>query len=106
MVKQQSRVWIGVYVIADLLTTFAAFALAYFIRFHSDLLSVTKGVNPFTQYLYLLPLILFFWPTLFYLHGLYSLKRLRSRTDELFSIVWAVAMGTAALAFVAPFSAG
>jgi exopolysaccharide biosynthesis polyprenyl glycosylphosphotransferase len=101
MVKQQSRVWVGVYVIADLVTTFVAFALAYFVRFHTDLLSVTKGVNPFTQYLYLLPLILFFWPTLFYLHGLYSLKRLRSRTDEIFSIVWAVAMGTAATLFVA-----
>ncbi len=101
MVKQQSRVWIGLYVIADLLTTFVAFAVAYFIRFHSDLLNVTKGVNPFTQYLYLLPLIFFFWPALFYLHGLYSLKRLRSRTDELFSIVWAVAMGTAAMLFVA-----
>jgi exopolysaccharide biosynthesis polyprenyl glycosylphosphotransferase len=101
MVKKQSRVWIGVYVIADLVTTFAAFALAYFVRFHSDLLSVTKGVNPFTHYLLLLPLILLFWPALFYLHGLYSLKRLRSRTDELFSIVWAVAMGTAAVLFVA-----
>jgi exopolysaccharide biosynthesis polyprenyl glycosylphosphotransferase len=101
MVKQQSRVWIGLYVVADLVTTFLAFALAYFIRFHSDLLSVTKGVNPFTQYLYLVPLILIFWPPLFYLHGLYSLKRLRSRTDELFSIVWAVAMGTAAMLFVA-----
>jgi exopolysaccharide biosynthesis polyprenyl glycosylphosphotransferase len=101
MVKQQSRVWIGLYVVADLVTTFLAFALAYFIRFQSDLLSVTKGVNPFTQYLYLVPLILIFWPPLFYLHGLYSLKRLRSRTDELFSIVWAVAMGTAAMLFVA-----
>jgi exopolysaccharide biosynthesis polyprenyl glycosylphosphotransferase len=101
MVKQQSRVWIGVYVAADLLSTFAAFAFAYFVRFHSDLLSVTKGVNPFRQYLWLMLLIVVFWPSLFYLHGLYSLRRLRSRTDELFSIVWAVVMGTAAMLFVA-----
>jgi exopolysaccharide biosynthesis polyprenyl glycosylphosphotransferase len=101
MVKQQSRVWIGLYVAADILTTFAAFALAYFVRFHSDLLTVTKGVNPFRQYLWLMILIVAFWPPLFYLHGLYSLKRLRSRTDELFSIVWAVVMGTAAMLFVA-----
>jgi exopolysaccharide biosynthesis polyprenyl glycosylphosphotransferase len=101
MVKQQSRVWIGLYVFADLFTTLVAFGLAYFVRFHSDLLSVTKGVNPFRQYLLLLPLILILWPALFYLHGLYSLKRLRSRTDEIFSIVWAVAMGTAAMLFVA-----
>jgi exopolysaccharide biosynthesis polyprenyl glycosylphosphotransferase len=101
MVKQQNRVWIGLYVAADLLATFAAFALAYFVRFHSDLLSVTKGVNPFSQYLWLMVLIVLIWPVLFWFHGLYSLKRLRSRTDELFSIVWAVAMGTAAMLFVA-----
>ena len=101
MVNRQSRVWIGLYIAADLLSTFAAFALAYFVRFQSDFFPVTKGVNPFSQYLWLMPLIFFFWPALFYLHGLYSLKRLRSRTDELFSIVWAVAMGTAAMLFIA-----
>ncbi|MGH9319402.1 MAG: undecaprenyl-phosphate glucose phosphotransferase [Vicinamibacteria bacterium] len=101
MVKQQSRFWTGVYVIADLFTTFAAFGLAYFVRFHSDLLSVTKGVNPFRQYLWFFLLIAVFWPPLFYLHGLYSLKRLRSRTDELFSIIWAVAIGTALTLFAA-----
>jgi Undecaprenyl-phosphate glucose phosphotransferase len=101
MVKKQSRVWTGLYLVADLLTTFAAFTLAYFLRFHSGLLSVTKGVNPFENYRWLFLLILILWPLLFYLHGLYSLKRLRSRTDELFSIVWAVAMGTAAMLFIA-----
>ena len=93
MVKQQSRIWTGVYASSDLLATVTALALAYFVRFHSGLFEVTKGVNPFSQYLLLLPLIIVLWPPLFYAHGLYSLKRLRSRTDELFSIVIAVAMG-------------
>lgn len=101
MVKQQSRIWTGVYAAGDLLATVSAFALAYFVRFHSGFFDVTKGVNPFSQYLLLLPLIMMLWPPLFYAHGLYSLKRIRSRTDELFSIVWAVAMGTAIMLFVA-----
>ncbi len=101
MVKQQSRIWTGVYASSDLLATVTALALAYFVRFHSGLFEVTKGVNPFSQYLLLLPLIIVLWPPLFYAHGLYSLKRLRSRTDELFSIVIAVAMGTAIMLFVA-----
>ena len=101
MVKQQSRIWTGVYVVADLLTTVLAFGLAYFVRFHSGIFTVTKGVNPFEQYLLLVPLLLLLWPPLFYAHGLYSLKRIRSRTDELFSIVWAVAMGTAITLFIA-----
>ncbi len=101
MVKQQSRIWTGVYAAGDLLATLSALALAYFVRFHSGLFEVTKGVNPFSQYLLLLPLIIVLWPLLFYAHGLYSLKRIRSRTDELFSIVFAVAMGTAIMLFVA-----
>jgi Undecaprenyl-phosphate glucose phosphotransferase len=99
MVKQQSRFLTAVYVLGDLVATYLAFILAYFIRF--EIFEVTKGVAPIRQYLLLLPLISILWPTLFYLHGLYNLRRLRSRIDELFSIIWAVAMGTAATLFVA-----
>lgn len=101
MVKQQSRIWTGVYVMGDLLATVGAFGLAYFVRFHSGLFEVTKGVNPFSQYLLLVPVMALLWPPLFYAHGLYSLRRIRSRTDELFSTVWAVAMGTAVMLFMA-----
>jgi exopolysaccharide biosynthesis polyprenyl glycosylphosphotransferase len=101
MVKKQSRIWTGVYVVADFLATVLAFALAYVVRFHTEIVSVTKGVNPFTHYAWLLLVIAVLWPLLFYAHGLYSLKRLRSRTDELFSIVWAVAIGTALTLFLA-----
>jgi Undecaprenyl-phosphate glucose phosphotransferase len=101
MVKQQSRIWTGVYLASDLFATYVAFALAYFVRFHSGLFEVTKGVNPFRQYVLLIPLISLLWLALFYLHGLYSLKRIRSRTDEIFSIVWAISIGTAITLFVA-----
>ena len=101
MVKQQSRILTGVYLLGDLAATYVAFFLAYFVRFNVQIVEVTKGVSPFRQYLLLIPLISVLWPVLFYLHGLYNLRRLRSRVDELFSIVWAVAMGTAATLFVA-----
>ena len=101
MVKQQSRILTGVYILGDLAATYIAFFLAYFIRFNVQIIDVTKGVSPFRQYLLLIPLITILWPLLFYLHGLYNLRRLRSRVDELFSIVWAVTMGTAATLFVA-----
>jgi Undecaprenyl-phosphate glucose phosphotransferase len=101
MVKQQSRILTLAYVLGDLVATYIAFFLAYFVRFNVQIVAVTKGVNPFSQYLLLLPLITILWPLLFYFHGLYNLRRLRSRIDELFSIVWAVAMGTAVTLFVA-----
>ncbi len=101
MVKHQSRILTVLYVLGDLVATYIAFILAYFVRFNVEIVQVTKGINPLTQYTLLLPLITVLWPLLFYLHGLYNLRRLRSRIDELFSIVWAVTMGTAATLFVA-----
>ena len=101
MVKHQSRILTVLYVLGDLVATYIAFFLAYFVRFNVEIVQVTKGVNPLSQYTLLLPLITLLWPLLFYLHGLYNLRRLRSRIDELFSIVWAVTMGTAATLFVA-----
>ncbi len=101
MVKHQSRFQTVLYVLGDLIATYVAFFIAYFVRFNFEIVQVTKGVNPLSQYTLLLPLITLLWPLLFYFHGLYNLRRLRSRIDELFSIVWAVAMGTAATLFVA-----
>ena len=101
MVKQQNRIWTALYIVSDLVTTVTAFGLAYFIRFNTNVFTVTKGINPFTQYLLLVPLIAILWPILFHLHGLYSLKRIRSRTNEFVSIVSAVALGTATMLFIA-----
>lgn len=101
MVTRQSRILTIGYITGDLAATYLAFVLAYFVRFNVEIVEITKGVNPLRHYLLLLPVISFFWPALFYLHGLYNLRRLRSRIDELFSIIWAVAMATAATLFIA-----
>jgi len=101
MVKQQSRILTAVYILGDLIATYFAFLLAYFVRFNVEIVEVTKGINPLGHYMLLLPVISVLWPILFYFHGLYNLRRLRSRIDELLSIVWAVAMATAATLFLA-----
>ena len=101
MVKQQSRVLTVVYLIGNLAATYLALILAYAVRFEFGLVAVTKGINPLRQYLLLFPLITLLWPIIFYINGLYNLKRLRSRVDELFSIVWSVAIGAACTLFIA-----
>jgi Undecaprenyl-phosphate glucose phosphotransferase len=101
MVKRQGRILTTVYLLADLGATWLALVAAYFVRFHLPIFEVTKGVNPLRQYLLLLPIITVFWPVIFYLHGLYSVRRLRSPVDELFSVIWANLMGTAATLFTA-----
>jgi Undecaprenyl-phosphate glucose phosphotransferase len=87
------------FVLVDVAATSLAWLLAYFLRFDSDLVSafipVTKGVPPLSRYVLLLPLIALLWPAVLYFHGLYQVKRGRSRIDEFFAILFSVAIASA-----------
>ncbi|HEV7500473.1 MAG TPA: hypothetical protein VGQ33_10745, partial [Vicinamibacteria bacterium] len=99
MVKFQTRLMVGVFVLVDVLSTLLAWVLAYFLRFHSDLvleaLPASKGVPEVSRYLFLIPVIALLWPAVLYFHGLYQLKRGRSRIDEFFGILFSVLIGSA-----------
>jgi Undecaprenyl-phosphate glucose phosphotransferase len=101
MLKFQTRVMVAVFVLTDVLSTTLAWVAAYFLRFHVDLvtayLPVTKGVPSFGQYALLLPLLALLWPALLYFHGMYQLKRGRSRIDEFFGILFSVAIACAVM---------
>ena len=56
---------------------------------------MTKGVPDPSRYLLLMPLISVLWPAVLYFHGLYQVKRGRSRIDELFAILFSVLIGSA-----------
>jgi len=97
MLKFQTRMVVTSYVLADVVATAAAWLLAYALRFHAlaDLLPVTKGIPPLADYLVLLPLMVPLWPAVLYFHGLYRVRRGRSRIDELFAIVFSVLIASA-----------
>jgi len=99
MVKYKSRIVAAVYVLADVAATNLAWVLAYYLRFHADLVlsvvPVTKGVPPLSRYLWLLPLLSLLWPAVLYFHGLYQIKRGRSRIDEFFAILFSVLIASA-----------
>jgi Undecaprenyl-phosphate glucose phosphotransferase len=94
MVKFQARKITSAFLIVDVVSTNLAWVLAFLLRFHSEavtqLLPVTKGVPAFSRYLVLLPLISLLWPVVMYFHGLYQLRRGRSRIDEFFAILLSV----------------
>ncbi len=98
MVKFQTRRLVATFVLVDVATTSLAWILAYFLRFDPTLLGsfipVTKGVPDLSRYLLLLPFIAVVWPAVLYFHGLYQLKRGRSRIDEFFAIVFSVLIGS------------
>jgi Undecaprenyl-phosphate glucose phosphotransferase len=97
MLKQKTRLLVAVFVAVDLLATNLAWVLAYVLRFDvlEGLIPATKGVPEFSRYLLLLPLISLLWPAVLYFHGLYQLRRGRSRIDELFAILFSVLIGSA-----------
>ena len=99
MVKHQTRLFVAMFVLVDVLCTTAAWGLAYYLRFHSEVvlgyMPAIKGVPPLSRYLLLLPLIALLWPAVMYFHGLYQVKRGRSRIDEFFAILFSVLIASA-----------
>src|SRR5512132_1849604 len=101
MVKHQTRLVAAMFVLADVLCTNLAWVLAYFLRFHSDavlgVVPAVKGVPDLSRYLILIPLLTVLWPAVMYFHGLYQVKRGRSRIDEFFAILFSVLIASALL---------
>jgi Undecaprenyl-phosphate glucose phosphotransferase len=86
MVKRYNRLLVALYVVADVVLAAAAFMLAFFIRFESGLIPVTKGYPPFSQYVAVLPLVAGLVPVAYHVQGLYRLRRGRTRVDDFFSV--------------------
>jgi Undecaprenyl-phosphate glucose phosphotransferase len=99
MLRFRTRKLVAIHVAVDVAATAAAWLLAYALRFHMDaigrVLPVTKGVPDFSRYLLLLPLMAVLWPAVLYFHGLYRIKRGRSRIDEFFAILFSVLIASA-----------
>ena len=87
MVTNRARLLVALHVVSDALLGMAAFMLAYVIRFESDLIPVTRGYPPFGQYLSVLPLVALIVPVAFQVHGMYRLRRHRSRLDDFFGVL-------------------
>jgi len=92
MLKFQTRRLVVLLLCADVAATFLAWAAAFYVRFDvlDAMLPATKGRPDFSRYALLLPLMAVLWPVLLYFHGLYQVKRGRSRIDEFFAILVSV----------------
>ena len=98
MLRAKARKWVAIHVVVDVAATCVAWLVAYELRFHeplATLVPVTKGVPDVSRYLLLLPLIALVWPPVLYFHGLYQIRRGRSRIDETFAILFSVLIASA-----------
>jgi Undecaprenyl-phosphate glucose phosphotransferase len=100
LIQQRHRTTSGAYLAGDLGATLAAFLTAWVLRFHIEVIPVTKSIPEFEPYLRLLPFILAIWPVVFYFHGLYQSRRGKSRVDEVLTVAVAVLLATVLLLVV------
>ncbi|HJO17602.1 MAG TPA: undecaprenyl-phosphate glucose phosphotransferase [Vicinamibacterales bacterium] len=87
MVTNRAKLLVTLHVVSDAILGMAAFMLAYAIRFETDLIPVTRGYPPFAQYLSVLPLVALIVPVAFQVHGMYRLRRHRTRLDDFFGVL-------------------
>jgi Undecaprenyl-phosphate glucose phosphotransferase len=106
---RHNRLLVVLHVLADSALGMFAFLLAYGLRFHTDLIPITKGLPPFGNYMMVLPFIAVLVPVGFHLQGLYRLRRGRSRVDDFFAVfvgsILAVVFGIMATLYVATYFA-
>jgi len=104
VVRRHNALLVAFYILSDAGFASGAFLIAFFIRFQSGLLPVTKGYPPLEQYVDMLPFVAALTPFAFQLQGLYRLRRGRSRTDDFFSLfmgtVMAIVLTAASLLYV------
>ncbi len=103
MLHRQLRVTAALNLGTDIAATVGAFFLAWYLRFVQPVIEITKSVPDFEPYLRMLPFIVLIWPTVFYFHGLYRIRRGHSRVDETISIVVATILALVILTSVLTF---
>src|SRR5262245_41295839 len=86
MVKRYNRLLVALHVGSDAMLGMIAFMLAYFIRFQTGFIPITRGFPPFSQYVNVLPFIGAVVPLAFQMQGIYRLRRGRSRVDDFFAV--------------------
>ena len=87
MIRKQREQLARLFALSDTLAVSAAFLAAFWLRFHSGLLRVPKGVPVFTSYLVVIPFLLFIHMVYFSYQGFYRFKLRRNRLDDLFSVI-------------------
>jgi len=97
VIRQRHRTTALLFLCGDLAATLLAFAAAWVLRFELQLLGRLPHKPEPDNYLALLPFLLVVWPVVFYFHGLYQMRRGRSRVDEVLTLVVAVLLASVLL---------
>jgi exopolysaccharide biosynthesis polyprenyl glycosylphosphotransferase len=90
MIEKKHRTLASVYLINDAVASNLAMLTAWFLRFHLEVIPVTKGSQEVSVYTHLLPIVTLVFPLAFAVQGLYRIRPARGKAEE-----WvAVAIGS------------
>jgi exopolysaccharide biosynthesis polyprenyl glycosylphosphotransferase len=107
LIQQRHRTRAALYLVGDVVATLVALAGAWLLRFETSILPHVQthggGLPELRRYLELIPVILVIWPAAFYFHGLYQIRRGRSRVDEVLTVVVAILLAAILLSSFSAF---
>ena len=100
MIGNKNRGLASIYLINDAVASNLAMLSAWYLRFHTNLIPVTKGMQDIEQYVSILPLITIVFPLAFAVQGLYRIRPARSKTEEWMSVAIGSVVATVVLSGV------
>ncbi len=100
MIEKKHRTLASVYLVNDAVASNLAMLCAWFVRFQSEVIPVTKGQQDFSTYAALLPLITIVFPLSFAVQGLYRVRPARGKTEEWVAVAIGSVMATIILSGV------
>ncbi len=96
MLKRYYQVFGSVLIVTDAIGLVAAWLLAYYLRFYTQIIPVTKGIPPFDRYVALTVPVVLLWVAIFSSSRLYRTSKIMRRTTELAQVLRAHMMATGA----------
>ncbi|HKR64047.1 MAG TPA: undecaprenyl-phosphate glucose phosphotransferase [Thermoanaerobaculia bacterium] len=94
MIEKKHRTLASVYLVNDAVASNLAMLAAWFLRFHFEVIPVTKGRQDFETYVALLPIITIIFPLAFSVQGLYRIRPTRSRAEEWVAVAFGSVVAT------------
>jgi len=96
VLKRYYQVFGSILIVSDALGLVAAWLLAYYLRFYTQIVPVTKGIPPFSRYVALTVPVVLLWVAVFSYCRLYRTSRITRRTTELANVLRAHLYATGA----------
>jgi Undecaprenyl-phosphate glucose phosphotransferase len=83
VLKRYYQVFGSLLIVSDAFGLVAAWVLSFYLRFYTQIVPVTKGIPPFSQYVALTVPVVLLWLTVFSYFRLYGSSQITRRTSEL-----------------------